>query len=77
MPQAKRLQVVEAMRRGVAPREAAEEAIARIARRVPAYVGALFAVNSTGSHAGAAYGCVAAVCMHVPHSQCLHACTDM
>ncbi|KAK9837473.1 hypothetical protein WJX81_004936 [Elliptochloris bilobata] len=49
-------QVVEAMRRGIAPREAAEAAIARIARFVPGYVGALFAVDSTGSHAGAAYG---------------------
>ena len=69
------LQVVEAMRRGAAPREAAEEAIARIARRVPAYVGALFAVNSTGSHAGAAYGCAASslhACALLYMSACKH-----
>lgn len=50
-------QVVEAMRRGVAPREAAEQAIARIARYVPSYFGALVAVDKRGNHAGAAFGC--------------------
>lgn len=50
-------QVVEAMRRGVSPRDAAEQAIARIARYVPGYYGALVAVDKHGNHAGAAFGC--------------------
>ena len=45
------------MRRGVAPRDAAEQAIARIARYVPGYFGALVAVDKHGNHAGAAFGC--------------------
>jgi len=59
-------QVVEAMRRGAAPRAAAEQAIARIAARVPGYTGALVAVDPRGRHAGAAFGRAAtrmATCM--------------
>jgi N4-(beta-N-acetylglucosaminyl)-L-asparaginase len=49
-------QVVENMRRGMLPKEAAEDAIGRIARKVPGYVGAVFAVDVRGRHAGACFG---------------------
>ncbi len=51
-----RLQVVEAMRRGLSPQAAAEEAVRRIARRVPTYVGAVVAVSKDGRHGAAAHG---------------------
>ncbi|XP_071705919.1 probable isoaspartyl peptidase/L-asparaginase 3 isoform X3 [Rutidosis leptorrhynchoides] len=49
-------QVVESMRLGVEPRLAAKDAISRIAKKYPNFVGALFAVNKNGTHAGACYG---------------------
>ncbi|WVZ86635.1 hypothetical protein U9M48_033387 [Paspalum notatum var. saurae] len=49
-------QVVESMRRGMEPRDAAMDAISRIARKYPDFVGALFAVNNEGVHAGACHG---------------------
>eukprot|EP00850_Spirogloea_muscicola_P002621 SM000010S04259 [mRNA] locus=s10:658240:659671:+ [translate_table: standard] len=49
-------QVVESMRQGQTPLEAAEDAIARIVRKHPHFVGALFAVNKLGDHAGACNG---------------------
>ena len=49
-------QVVENLRRGMAPRQAAEDAVRRIARRVPSYVGAVVAVSKDGRHGAAAHG---------------------
>ena len=49
-------QVVESMRRGMEPKLAAKDAISRIARKFPDFVGAVFAVNRNGAHAGACYG---------------------
>ncbi|GAB2265425.1 hypothetical protein Dimus_000482 [Dionaea muscipula] len=49
-------QVVESMRLGLEPKVAAEDAISRIARKYPKFVGALFAVNKDGVHAGACHG---------------------
>uniref|UniRef100_A0ACD5UU96 Uncharacterized protein n=1 Tax=Avena sativa TaxID=4498 RepID=A0ACD5UU96_AVESA len=49
-------QVVESMRRGMEPRDAAMDAISRISRKYPDFVGALFAVNNKGVHAGACHG---------------------
>lgn len=49
-------QVVESMRQGVSPKLAAENAIQRIAKYYPHYVGALFAVDRAGNHAGASHG---------------------
>ncbi|OEL26645.1 putative isoaspartyl peptidase/L-asparaginase 3 [Dichanthelium oligosanthes] len=49
-------QVVESMRRGMEPRDAAMDAISRIARKFPDFVGAVFAVNKKGVHAGACHG---------------------
>lgn len=50
------MQVVESMRQGASPKQAAEDAIQRIAKHYPQYVGALFAVNKAGNHAGASHG---------------------
>ena len=44
------------MRLGMEPKVAAEDAISRIARKFPEFVGAVFAVNRKGVHAGACYG---------------------
>lgn len=44
------------MRRGLSPQAAAEEAVRRIARRVPTYVGAVVAVSRDGRHGAAAHG---------------------
>jgi N4-(beta-N-acetylglucosaminyl)-L-asparaginase len=44
------------MRHGMKPQAAAEDAVRRIARRVPGYVGAVFAVNKAGYHGAACYG---------------------
>ncbi|XP_076897315.1 putative isoaspartyl peptidase/L-asparaginase 3 isoform X1 [Bidens hawaiensis] len=49
-------QVVESMRLGMAPSVAAKDAISRIARKYPTFVGAIFAVDKNGTHAGACYG---------------------
>ncbi|KAL8192808.1 hypothetical protein R6Q57_027256 [Mikania cordata] len=49
-------QVVESMRLGMEPRHAAKDAISRIAKRYPSFVGAVFAVDKNGTHAGACYG---------------------
>lgn len=38
------------------PKLAAEDAIARIARKYPYFVGAVFAVDKNGRHAGACHG---------------------
>ncbi|KAJ9539761.1 hypothetical protein OSB04_026267 [Centaurea solstitialis] len=49
-------QVVESMRLGLEPRVAAKDAILRIARKYPNFVGAIFAVDKNGVHAGACHG---------------------
>uniref|UniRef100_R7WB00 beta-aspartyl-peptidase n=1 Tax=Aegilops tauschii TaxID=37682 RepID=R7WB00_AEGTA len=49
-------QVVESMRLGMEPRDAAVDAISRIARKYPDFVGAVFALNKKGVHAGACHG---------------------
>jgi len=49
-------QVVESMRRGDHPKDAAEKAIERIARRVPSYRGALVALDASGRHGAACFG---------------------
>ncbi|GMH08768.1 hypothetical protein Nepgr_010608 [Nepenthes gracilis] len=49
-------QVVESMRLGLEPKLAAEDAISRIARKYPDFIGAVFAVNKNGVHAGACHG---------------------
>uniref|UniRef100_A0A0D9W7V5 beta-aspartyl-peptidase n=1 Tax=Leersia perrieri TaxID=77586 RepID=A0A0D9W7V5_9ORYZ len=49
-------EVVESMRRGMEPRDAAMDAILRIARKYPEFVGAVFAINKKGVHAGACNG---------------------
>ena len=49
-------QVVESMRQGATPKQAAEDAIQRIVKHYPLYVGALFAVDKAGYHAGACHG---------------------
>lgn len=38
------------------PKLAAEDVIARIARKFPGFVGAVVALNKKGEHAGACYG---------------------
>ncbi|XP_023552142.1 probable isoaspartyl peptidase/L-asparaginase 3 [Cucurbita pepo subsp. pepo] len=49
-------QVVESMRLGMEPKDAAKDAISRIARKFPDFIGAIFAVNKNGTHAGACHG---------------------
>ncbi|KAH9328667.1 hypothetical protein KI387_000775 [Taxus chinensis] len=49
-------QVVESMRQGMAPKDAALDAISRIKRKYPNFVGAVFALNAQGVHAGACHG---------------------
>lgn len=49
-------QVVESMRQGMEPRDAAMDAISRIARKYPDFIGAVFAMNKKGVHAGACHG---------------------
>lgn len=44
------------MRLGMEPKAAAEDAIARITRKYPNFVGAVFAVSKHGIHAGACHG---------------------
>lgn len=38
------------------PKSAAKDAIVRIAKKYPNFVGAVFAVNKAGVHAGACHG---------------------
>jgi len=45
---------VERMRAGASPREAAQSAIARVAKYYPTFWGAVFCVNLNGEHGGAA-----------------------
>lgn len=47
------MKVVESMRRGLVPKEAAEEAVHRILKFYPSYIGALVAIDAQGNHAGA------------------------
>lgn len=49
-------QVVESMRLGMEPILAARDAISRITRKFPDFIGAVFAVNKNGLHAGACHG---------------------
>ncbi|RWR87438.1 putative isoaspartyl peptidase/L-asparaginase 3 isoform X1 [Cinnamomum micranthum f. kanehirae] len=49
-------QVVESMRLGMEPKRAAADAISRIARKYPNFVGAVFALSKNGVHAGACHG---------------------
>ncbi|KAL5569855.1 hypothetical protein UlMin_026430 [Ulmus minor] len=49
-------QVLESMRLGMEPEFAAKDAISRIARKFPGFVGAVFAINKKGAHAGACHG---------------------
>lgn len=49
-------QVVESMRQGASPQQAAEGAIQRIVKHYPQYVGAFIAVDKLGNHAGACHG---------------------
>lgn len=49
-------QAVESMRQGMDPKQAARDAISRIARKYPNFVGAVFALNNKGVHAGACHG---------------------
>lgn len=51
-------QAVESMRQGMTPAEAARDAIARIRRKFPTFIGAVFAINKYGIHAGACHGWV-------------------
>lgn len=46
------------MRQGMTPAEAAKDAIARIRRKYPSFIGAVFAMNKFGVHAGACHGWV-------------------
>lgn len=49
-------QVVESMRLGMEPKLAAKDAITRIARKFPDFLGAIVALNKKGEHAGACHG---------------------
>lgn len=44
------------MRQGMGPELAAKDAISRIARKFPDFVGAVVAINKNGEHAGACHG---------------------
>ncbi|XVF54926.1 hypothetical protein PTKIN_Ptkin05aG0220000 [Pterospermum kingtungense] len=49
-------QVVESMRQGLEPKLAAKDAIKRIARKFPDFMGAVVAIDRNGVHAGACHG---------------------
>ncbi|CAL5223730.1 g6289 [Coccomyxa viridis] len=49
-------QAVESMRQGMSPKHAAEDAVQRIARHYPTYIGAVVAVDDRGRHGAAAHG---------------------
>lgn len=60
------------MRQGLTPQAAAEDAVKRIAHKFPMYVGAVIAVNRSGSHAGACHGWNFTYAVHdavTPHVQ--------
>lgn len=59
-------QVVESMGLGMEPRVAAKDAISRITRKFPEFVGAIFAVNKSGVHAGACHGWTFQYCVKNP-----------
>ncbi len=44
------------MRQGMSPKSAAQDAIQRIIRHYPAYVGAVIAMDYRGTHGAAAHG---------------------
>ena len=44
------------MRRGLSPKQAAEDAILRVVKHYPKYIGAVIAVDKKGNHAGACHG---------------------
>ncbi|XP_074291126.1 putative isoaspartyl peptidase/L-asparaginase 3 isoform X1 [Silene latifolia] len=60
-------QAVESMRQGMEPKLAAEDAISRISRKFPNFVGAIFAVNKDGVHAGACHGWTFQYSVRLPH----------
>ncbi|XP_057776777.1 probable isoaspartyl peptidase/L-asparaginase 3 isoform X2 [Salvia miltiorrhiza] len=60
-------QVVESMRLGMEPKLAAVDAIARIARKYPDFVGGVFAVDKNGTHAGACHGWTFQYSVRSPH----------
>ena len=74
-------QVVESMRRGMSPTEAAEDAIRRIMKYYGNFSGAIIAVNKTGQFgtAGPEWHQARSTCMHAcTHTNALmHACTRM
>ncbi|KAJ3680588.1 hypothetical protein LUZ60_016866 [Juncus effusus] len=49
-------QVVESMRQGMEPKNAATDAISRITRKFPKFVGAVFALSKDGVHGAACHG---------------------
>lgn len=51
------------------PKRAAEDAILRIARKYPDFIGAVFAVSRDGAHAGACYGWTFQYSVRSPHMQ--------
>ena len=50
------MQVVESLRRGLSPQAAAEDAVKRVLRYHPSYVGAVIAIDQSGRYAAAAAG---------------------
>lgn len=50
------MQVVESLRLGRSPAKASHEAVRRIMKFYPSYVGAVIAVDANGKHAAAAAG---------------------
>ncbi|CAO2839095.1 unnamed protein product [Amaranthus hypochondriacus] len=59
-------QVIESMRRGMLPKHAAEDAISRIAKKFPNFIGAVFALSKNGLHAGACHGWTFQYSVRVP-----------
>ncbi|OMO98211.1 Peptidase T2, asparaginase 2 [Corchorus olitorius] len=49
-------QVVESMRQGMEPKLAAKDAMSRITRKFPDFMGAVVAIDKNGVHAGACHG---------------------
>lgn len=49
-------QSVENLRRGMSPKQAAEDAMRRIMAKYPAFQGGIVVLSKTGEHAGAAHG---------------------
>jgi len=61
-------QAVESMRQGMSPKEAAEDAMARIISKYPVFQGAIVVVNKAGEHAGAATGWTFVYSLRTPTS---------